>query len=127
MLKKLIAILLVSTVATLSSGVAHAASGQDKGETSLTRGAASLLLPGWGQYLNGEMKTRGGKIKTGTMIALEIGGALTTILVGTLVGYPVIWAGIGILIFNHLWSATDAYVKAPVGPEMAMKGESLER
>jgi len=126
MLKKLIAITLLVTVMTFASGVAYAAE-HDKGEKSLTRGAASLLLPGWGQYLNGEMETKGGKLKTGTMIVLEIGGIVTTILLGTLVGYPVIWVGIGILMFNHIWSAVDAYAKAPVGPCVAMKGDTVER
>lgn len=126
MTKKLIAMALLLTVITFSSGVAYAAEG-DRGEKSLTRGAASLVLPGWGQYLNGEMETKAGKIKTGVMIVLEIGGIVTTILLGTLVGYPVIWVGIGILMFNHIWSAVDAYAKAPTGPTVAMKGEAVER
>lgn len=126
MTKKLVAIMLLATVMTFASGVAYAAEG-DRGEKSLTRGAASLLVPGWGQYLNGEMENKSGKLKTGAMIVIEIGGILTTILLGTLVGYPVIWVGIGILMFNHIWSATDAYVKAPCGPEVAMKGETVER
>jgi hypothetical protein len=126
MMKKIVSMLLLLTVMTLASGVAYAAE-TDKGEKSLTRGAASLALPGWGQYLNGEMENKNGKIKTGAMIVLEIGGIVTTILLGTLVGYPVIWVGIGILMFNHIWSATDAYVKAPAGPEVAMKGETVER
>ena len=102
---------------------------EDKGDKSLTRGAASLVLPGWGQYLNKEMDTKAGKIKTGAMIVVEIGGILTIILLATLVtpAYPVIWVGIGILMFNHIWSATDAYVKAPAGPEVAMKGSAVAR
>ena len=126
MTKKIIAVMLLATFMVAASGVAYAAE-QDKGEKSLTRGAASLFVPGWGQYLNGEMETKGGKIKTGTMIVLEIGGIVTTILLGTLVGYPVIWVGIGILMFNHIWSAVDAYAKAPVGPTVGMKGKNVER
>ncbi|HOW58236.1 MAG TPA: hypothetical protein PLO78_00765 [Candidatus Omnitrophota bacterium] len=126
MLKKFIAVLLLATCMVSASGIAYAAE-QDKGETSLTRGAASLFVPGWGQYLNGEMENKSGKIKTGTMIVLEIGGIVTTILLGTLVGYPVIWVGIGILMFNHIWSAADAYAKAPTGPEVAMKGDAVAR
>ncbi len=126
MFKKLLAMLVLTTLLVSVSGVAYASEG-DKGEKSLTRGAASLLVPGWGQYLNGEMESKGGKIKTGAMIILEIGGIVTTILLGTLVGYPVIWVGIGILMFNHIWSATDAYAKAPSGPEVAMKGDKVER
>ena len=126
MFKKMISVLVIAAMFMAVSGVAYAAEA-DKGEKSLTRGAASLVLPGWGQYLNGEMETKGGKIKTGAMIVLEIGGIVTTILLGVLVGYPVIWVGIGILIFNHIWSASDAYIKVPVGPEVAMKGEKVER
>jgi hypothetical protein len=126
MSKKFIAVLLLATFMVAASGVAYAAD-TDKGEKSLTRGAASLVLPGWGQYLNGEMETKSGKIKTGAMIILEIGGIVTTILVGILVGVPAVWAGIGILIFNHVWSAADAYAKAPTGPEVAMKGDNLAR
>jgi hypothetical protein len=128
MTRKLVAVMLLFTVMAFSSGVAHAADhDQDHGKRSLTRGAASLLVPGWGQYLNDEMDTKGGKWKTGAMIVLEVGGIVTTILLGTLVGYPVIWVGIGILMFNHIWSAADAYAKAPVGPEVAMTGDSYER
>ena len=126
MFKKMISVLVIAAMFMAVSGVAYAAEA-DKGEKSLTRGAASLVLPGWGQYLNGEMETKGGKIKTGAMIVLEIGGIVTTILLGVLVGYPVIWVGIGILVFNHLWSATDAYAKAPTGPEVAMKGSKVAR
>lgn len=126
MFKKIISMTVVVAVLMAVSGAAAYAS-EENGDKSLTRGAASLVLPGWGQYLNGEMETKGGKIKTGTMIVIEIGGIVTTILLGVLVGYPVIWVGIGILAFNHLWSATDAFVKAPSGPEVAMKDSRAGR
>ena len=126
MLKKLLSVLVITAIVmSVTGGVAYAE--EKNADKSLTRGAASLLVPGWGQYLNNEMDTKGGKFKTGAMIVLEIGGIVTTILLGTLVGYPVIWVGIGILMFNHIWSASDAYLKAPVGPEVGMKGETLER
>jgi hypothetical protein len=126
MFKKIISMTVVAAMFMAVSGVAYAAE-TDKGERSLTRGAASLVLPGWGQYLNGEMENKSGKIKTGAMVLIEIGGIVTTILLGVLVGYPVIWVGIGILMFNHIWSAADAYAKAPTGPEVAMKGDQLAR
>ncbi len=126
MAKKIIAVLALVTLMVSASGLAYAAE-EDRGEKSLTRGAASLVLPGWGQYLNGEMENKSGKLKTGAMIVIEIGGIITTILLGTLVGYPVIWVGIGILMFNHIWSAADAYAKAPTGPEVAMKGDTVAR
>ncbi len=125
MFKKIISMTVALAVVLAVSGAAYAE--EKNSDKSLTRGAASLALPGWGQYLNNEMDSKSGKIKTGAMIVLEIGGIVTTILLGTLVGYPVIWVGIGILIFNHLWSASDAYLKVPVGPEVAMKGEKLDR
>ena len=127
MFKKIISMTVVVAVFMAVSGMAYAA--ENNSDKSLTRGAASLVLPGWGQYLNKEMDTKSGKIKTGAMIVLEIGGILTTILLATLVtpAYPVIWVGIGILMFNHIWSASDAYFKVPVGPEVAMKGATLER
>jgi hypothetical protein len=126
MLKKILSVLVITAMFVSVSGVAYAAEDSNAGK-SLTRGAASLVLPGWGQYLNNELDTKSGKIKTGTMIVLEIGGIVTTILLGTLVGYPVIWVGIGILMFNHIWSAVDAFAKVPIGPEVGMKGETLER
>ena len=125
MFKKMISLTVAVAMFMAVSGVAYAA--EDNSDKSLTRGAASLALPGWGQYLNHEMDTKSGKIKTGAMVVLEIGGIVTIILLATLVGYPVIWVGIGILMFNHIWSASDAYLKAPVGPEVGMKGEKLER
>ncbi|MFA5159289.1 MAG: hypothetical protein WC484_02150 [Candidatus Omnitrophota bacterium] len=125
MFKKIISLTVIVAMFMAVSGVAYAA--EDNSDKSLTRGAASLVLPGWGQYLNHEMDTKSGKIKTGAMVVLEIGGIVTIILLATLVGYPVIWVGIGILMFNHIWSASDAYLKAPVGPEVAVKGDKLER
>lgn len=125
MFKKMISVTVAVAMLMAVTGMAYA---EEKSEDkSLTRGAASLVLPGWGQYLNNEMETKSGKLKTGAMILIEIGGIVTTILLGVLVGYPVIWVGIGILMFNHIWSASDAYIKAPAGPEVAMKGSKVAR
>jgi len=125
MFKKIMSVLVIAAMCMAVTGTAYAAEKNE--DKSLTRGAASLVLPGWGQYLNNEMENKTGKLKTGAMIVLEIGGIVTTILLGTLVGYPQIWIGIGILMFNHLWSASDAYMKAPAGPEVAMKGSQVAR
>jgi hypothetical protein len=125
MFKKIVSLVIVAAMFMAVTGVSYAE--EKNADKSLTRGAASLLLPGWGQYLNNEMDTKSGKLKTGAMIVIEIGGIVTSILLGTLVGYPQIWIGIGILIFNHLWSASDAYLKVPVGPEVAMKGDAVAR
>jgi len=126
MSKKIIAVLAILTLVVSASGVAYAAD-TNQSEKSLTRGAASLVLPGWGQYLNKEMESKSGKIKTGAMIVIEIGGILTLVLVWTLVGYPVLWVGIGILLANHIWSASDAYIESPTGPVVAMKGDKAAR
>ena len=125
MFKKILSLVIVAAMFIAVTGVSYAE--EKNADKSLTRGAASLLLPGWGQYLNNELDSKNGKLKTGAMIVLEIGGIVTTILVGTLVGYPQIWIGIGILAFNHLWSASDAYLKVPVGPEVAMSGSAVAR
>ena len=49
MFKKIISMAVIVAVLMAVSGVAYASEG-DKGEKSLTRGAASLVLPGWGHY-----------------------------------------------------------------------------
>lgn len=113
--RKMISFLVLTVFLFSASGVAHAAN------ESLTRGAASLIIPGVGQYLNGELDCKSGKIKTGAMILIEIGAIVTTAVVGGVCGYPQIWAGLGVLILNHVWSGTDAYLKAPAGPETSLK------
>lgn len=66
---------------------------------------ASLLLPTTGQAMNGDLGTTKSKVMAGVEIA-----AITTIAVlGTTVGGGVVWAGLGPLLANHLWSSTDAY------------------
>lgn len=115
MIKRSIAILAIAALVMTSSSAAYA-----EAEKSLTHGAASLLVPGWGQYINGELDTEAGKIKTGAMILIEVGAIVTTAVVGGVVGYPVIWVGIGLFIFNHVWSATDAFMNAPAGPGVAL-------
>ncbi|HNV85879.1 MAG TPA: hypothetical protein PKL97_02790 [Candidatus Omnitrophota bacterium] len=116
MSRKIVSLCLIVVFLFATSGMARA-----EGEESLTRGAASLIIPGLGQYLNGELNNDTGKLKTGAMILIEIGGIVTTAVVGGVAGYPQVWAGIGILIFNHIWSGTDAYLKAPAGPETSLK------
>ncbi len=122
MRKKQVAMLVLVLFCLSASGAAYAA-----GENSLTRGAASLVIPGWGQYLNGELESKGGKMKTGAMILLEVAAIITTSVVGGVAGYPQVWAGIGLFIFNHVWSATDAYANAPAGPEVALKETAAKR
>ena len=51
------------------------------------------------------------------MGALEVGLITTVAILGGVVGGPVIWAGLGPLIGNHLWSSADAYHNARTKPE----------
>jgi len=88
--------------------------------SGLKEGVSSLLIPGWGQYQNGEFQTRSGKIKSGTMIAIEIAAIATTAAVGGVAGYPSIWAGIGLFILNHVWSSMDAFMNAGQEPGVAL-------
>jgi hypothetical protein len=69
---------------------------------------ASLLLPTTGQAMNGQI----GSTKTKIMAGIEVASITTIVLLGTLVGGGVVWAGLGPLIANHAWSATDAYRSA---------------
>ncbi|MDD5217591.1 MAG: hypothetical protein PHN49_02635 [Candidatus Omnitrophica bacterium] len=115
-MKKMIVLLLIPfMVLTVCASPAMAAS------TGLKEGAASLLVPGWGQYLNGEFSDeQGGRIKSGIMVAIEIAAIVTTAVVGGVAGWPVVWVGIGLFIANHAWSAIDAFVCAEQEPGVAL-------
>lgn len=69
---------------------------------------ASLLLPTTGQAMNNQL----GSTKTKIMGGIEVAAITTTIVLGFIVGGPVVWCGVGPLIANHVWSAADAYVSA---------------
>ena len=69
---------------------------------------ASLLLPTTGQAMNGEISST----KTKVMAGIEVASITTIVLLGTLVGGGIVWVGLGPLIANHAWSATDAYKSA---------------
>jgi len=66
---------------------------------------ASLLLPTTGQSMNGEL----GATKTKVMAGIEVAAITTIAILGGVVGGGVVWVGLGPLIANHAWSATDAY------------------
>jgi hypothetical protein len=72
---------------------------------------ASLLLPTTGQAMNGEI----GATKTKIMAGIEVAAVTTTILLATLTSGGLFWVGLGPLIANHAWSATDAYKTAKRG------------
>ena len=58
--------------------------------------------------MNGQL----GNTKTKVMAGLEVALITTVAILGGVVGGGVIWAGLGPLIANHAWSATDAYANA---------------
>lgn len=72
------------------------------------QGAASFVLPTTGQYMNGEFSDG----KTKLMAGMEVAAITTTVILASVVGGPVVWAGIGPLIANHTWSGYDAYKTA---------------
>lgn len=90
-------IIAVLMLFTLQTPLAFAVGAKEAG--------ASLLLPTTGQAMNGEL----GNTKTKIMAGLEVGLITGTAILGGVVGGPVVWATLGPLIANHIWSATDAY------------------
>jgi len=67
--------------------------------------SSSLFLPTTGQAMNNQL----GHTKTKVMAGVEVAALTTVAILGTAVGGGVVWAGIGPLIANHLWSSVDAY------------------
>ena len=98
-MKKIISIILGSSL--LFFGVQSARAG-------VREGFSSLVLPGTGQVMNGQASD----FKTKVFGAVEIASIATTAILGGFVGGPVIWAGLGPLIANHLWSSADAHHNA---------------
>lgn len=100
-MKKIISIILVLTVfAALPVPGALAAGGKEA--------AASLLLPTTGQAMNGEV----GTTKTKVMAGVEVASVATIAILGVATGGGIVWAGLGPLLANHLWSSADAYKTA---------------
>lgn len=113
-------------VTLLLAGLPSAAMAADEPSTGLKEGASSLLIPGWGQYQNGEFRTGTGRIKSGVMIAVEIAAIITTSVVGGVAGYPAVWVGIGLFIANHIWSGLDAFINAGKEPGVSLRGASAQ-
>lgn len=84
--------------------------------------AASLFLPTTGQSMNGEL----GSTKTKVMAGLEVGLITTVAILGGVVGGGVVWAGLGPLIANHLWSAADAYKGAQYKSNPMLEQQMME-
>jgi hypothetical protein len=105
---KLLLMTLVAFMLHSSAGFAAA--------PGVKEGAASLLIPGWGQYMNGDFDSSSGRMKVGGMAALELAAIITTAVVGGVAGYPQVWVGIGLFIANHVWSGLDAFINAKSEP-----------
>ena len=104
MKSKVLSVVLMAIIAlTIYTPGAYAMGGRAAG--------ASLLLPTTGQAMNGEVATT----KTKVMAGVEIAAITTVAILGGFVGGGVVWAGLGPLIANHIWSATDAYQEAQNG------------
>ena len=82
-------------------------------------GVSSFLLPGSGQAMNNQF----GTTKTKIMAGVEVASIATLAVLGSVVGGPIIWAGLGPLLGNHAWSAVDAYYHAT--PEILQHQRAL--
>lgn len=98
--KALIILVILLTVFSFSMPTSFAAGGKEA--------VSSFLLPTTGQAMNGQMSDT----KTKIMAGVEVASVATVAILGGVVGGPIIWAGLGPLIANHVWSATDAYRNA---------------
>ena len=100
-MKKMVSYLILALIAFVSiQSPVHAEGAK--------QGAASFVLPTTGQYMNGEFSDS----KTKLMAGMEVAAIATTVILATVVGGPIVWAGIGPLIANHTWSGYDAYKTA---------------
>jgi hypothetical protein len=112
---KKLAVLLIIPVLFFGAGVPMASA-----DEAMKAAGKSLLIPGWGQYQNGEFDTKNGRIKVGVMAAIEVAAIVTTGVVGGICGAPQIWIGIGLFIGNHVWSSLDAFLNAKEEPAVKL-------
>ncbi|MBI3306614.1 MAG: hypothetical protein HYZ84_02240 [Candidatus Omnitrophica bacterium] len=90
--------------------------------TGLKEGASSLLLPTTGQAMNDQL----GQTKTKVMAGVEVAAVTTVAILGGVVGGPVVWVGLGPLLANHIWSATDAYKNAKYNKDPLVQEQMTE-
>lgn len=113
--KKVLAVaMLVTMVFAASAPSAFAVGAKEAG--------ASFLLPTSGQAMNGQL----GTTKSKMMAGVEVAGITTLAILGGTVGGPVIWAALGPLIANHVWSAADAYKGAQYKVNPQVQQQMLE-
>jgi hypothetical protein len=60
------------------------------------------------------------------LAGIEFDSITTIIFFGTFVGGGVVWAGLGPLMANHLWSAADAYQGAQVKEDPVVQQQLAE-
>lgn len=86
---------------------------------------ASALIPGVGQIMNDDHHTKLGMLKIATMWLIEIGAIITTPILGSKYGFPIVMVGVGIFVLNHAWSAWDAYEGAQPTQEVPLEGSNV--
>lgn len=116
-MKKVITLVLVVGIAFSACPLAWADSG-----TPAWRATSSALIPGLGQILNDDHQTGTGKLKILTMWLIELGAIITTPILGSAEGFPIVMVGVGIFLANHAWSAIDAYQGASASQEVPTTG-----
>lgn len=90
--------------------------------TGAKEAGASLFVPTTGQAMNNQL----GNTKTKVMAGVEVAAITTVAILGGLVGGGVVWAGLGPLIANHLWSAADAYKGAQGKQDPLVQQQMME-
>ena len=86
---------------------------------------ASALIPGVGQIMNDDHHTWFGRFKILTMWLIELGAIITTPILASKEGFPLVMIGAGIFLFNHWWSAYDAWKGALARQEVPTEGSDV--
>ncbi len=112
--KHLLFTILILMSFVFSASTAYAVGAKEAG--------ASLLVPTYGQSMNNEIY----KTKTKFMAGIEVAAITATVVLGVTVGGPVVWAGLGPLIANHVWSSADAYHGAQAKKDPTIQQQMLD-
>ena len=86
---------------------------------------ASALVPGLGQLINDDHHTGWGKLKIFTMWLIELGAIITTPILASSEGFPIVMVGAGIFAVNHFWSAWDAAKGGQESQEITTEGSDV--
>jgi len=115
MKNKILSLFLIMQVALLFPSAHLRAAG-------IKEGVSSLVLPTTGQRMNGE----GSSAKTKLMGGVEAIGITTVAILAIASGGGAVWAGIGPLIANHVWSGSDAYATARKNEAALLQAQIVE-